>query len=174
MNSYYRILGAVDVNILITEAHEEDIGHCVQICQEVYIRIHEVYSELITEELHEAFWGDWRERQKAAVINQMLNGIKDKRAFVAKDGKKVVGFISYIVNDKKIGEICYNAVDNRYRGNGIGVRLYERVFESMRAEGIEYVTVVTGGDESHAPARRAYEKTGFYYNLPSVRYFKKL
>ena len=33
--------------------------------------------------------------------------------------------------------------------------------------------VETGGDVSHAPARRAYEKAG-YTGLPLVRYFKTL
>ena len=44
----------------------------------------------------------------------------------------------------------------------------------MREEGAEYVCVTTGGDDGHAPARRAYESVGFREFLPSRRYFKKL
>lgn len=166
--------GVKDINILITEAHEGDIEHCIKICLEAYTKIHEVYTELMTEELHGAFRGDWRERIRLAVTTQIGNGIKDNRAFVAKDNGMVVGFISYTVDEKKNAQLCYNAVDGRYRGKGIGGRLYERAFDSMRGEGIGYVMVITGGDEGHAPARRAYEKAGFRHNLPSVTYFKKL
>ena len=30
--------------------------------------------------------------------------------------------------------------------------------DKMKEEGMEYVTVTTGGDDGHAPARRSYEK----------------
>ena len=36
------------------------------------------------------------------------------------------------------------------------------------------ITVTTGLDDGHAPARRAYEKAGFEKNLPSLTYYKKL
>jgi hypothetical protein len=35
-------------------------------------------------------------------------------------------------------------------------------------------TVSTGGDPSHAPARRAYEKAGFGPAIPSVSLYKLL
>lgn len=35
-------------------------------------------------------------------------------------------------------------------------------------------TVSTGGDPSHAPARRAYEKAGFGPGLPSVYLYRVL
>jgi hypothetical protein len=36
------------------------------------------------------------------------------------------------------------------------------------------VTVETGGEESHAPARRAYAKAGFEAEFPMMRYYRKL
>jgi hypothetical protein len=48
-----------------------------------------------------------------------------------------------------------------------------RALEEMKATGMELAVVETGGDESHAPARRSYEKAG-YTGLPLVRYFKEL
>jgi len=38
---------------------------------------------------------------------------------------------------------------------------------------MKMAVVETGGDEGHAPARRAYEKVG-YTDLPLVRYLKDL
>lgn len=43
----------------------------------------------------------------------------------------------------------------------------------MRAQGLKYTKVGTGGDESHVPARSAYEKFAFV-PIPVVHYYKKL
>jgi hypothetical protein len=39
---------------------------------------------------------------------------------------------------------------------------------------MELATVGTGGDRSHAPARRAYEKAGFIVGLPSIYLYQRL
>ena len=61
-----------------------------------------------------------------------------------------------------------------YKKKGIGSMLYQKMMDSMKAEGFQYVSVSTGLDDAHAPARKAYERAGFQKNLPSVRYFQKL
>jgi hypothetical protein len=43
----------------------------------------------------------------------------------------------------------------------------------MKESGMKLAVVATGGDESHAPARKSYEKAG-YTGLPPVRYYKDL
>lgn len=40
--------------------------------------------------------------------------------------------------------------------------------ERMQQAGMKVATVATGGDPSHAPARRAYHKAGFDVEIPSV------
>ena len=49
-----------------------------------------------------------------------------------------------------------------------------KALEEMRQEGMIAVTVSTGLDEGHAPARRAYERAGFEKHLDSVTYCKML
>ncbi len=44
----------------------------------------------------------------------------------------------------------------------------------MKEWGAEVATVSTGGDPSHAPARRAYGKAGFGPAIPSVALYKLL
>lgn len=39
---------------------------------------------------------------------------------------------------------------------------------------MQVATVATGGDISHDPARRAYEKSGFDVQIPSVWYCRTL
>jgi hypothetical protein len=45
---------------------------------------------------------------------------------------------------------------------------------TLKAAGMQLATVGTGGDPSHAPARRAYEKAGFNVHLPSIYMYRKL
>jgi hypothetical protein len=52
--------------------------------------------------------------------------------------------------------------------------MYEHVLARMKELGAALATIGTGGDPSHAPARRAYEKAGFGPVLPSVHLYKLL
>ncbi|MGI6208247.1 MAG: GNAT family N-acetyltransferase [Anaerolineae bacterium] len=90
------------------------------------------------------------------------------------DGK-VVGFITFTLDrERRIGTIGNNAVDPEFCGRGIGTSQYREVLDIFRREGMRYATVVTGLDDSHAAARRAYERVGFKQVLPSVEYMMKL
>lgn len=82
---------------------------------------------------------------------------------------EVVGFVSLQYNaDRLVGEIGLNAVHPDHAGKGIGTAMYEYALERMRAAGMRVATVATGGDPSHAPARRAYVKAGFDVVFPNV------
>lgn len=67
-----------------------------------------------------------------------------------------------------VGEIGLNAVKPSYANRGIGTHMYTFAIERMKAAGMRVATVATGGDDSHAPARRAYQKAGFNVQIPSV------
>ena len=73
-----------------------------------------------------------------------------------------------------IGEITLNAVHPHYGGNGVGTALYDHALAALKAAGMQLATVGAGGDPSHAPARRAYEKAGFSVNLPSIYMYRRL
>ena len=77
-------------------------------------------------------------------------------------------------HETKIGDIHFLAVHPEYQNNGIGKRMNDFVLQKMTEAGMLVVTVGTGGDDSHAPARRTYETAGFSAALPTVHYFKKL
>ena len=158
-----------ELKVEIVPARPEHAAACVRISLEAYEQIHEYYKEHLGEELHDAVMADWREQKAAAVEKQQLGD----HAFVALVNGTVVGFAAYRV-EGDTGVIANNAVDNRYRGNGIGGQLYEKVLSEMKKNGVQFARVLTGGDEGHAPARRAYEKAGFQKNLPSVTYYMDL
>lgn len=95
--------------------------------------------------------------------------------WVAEQDGEVVGFITADMNPRtRVGEIGNNAVDPDHHHKGIGTIMYEYVLDRMREAGMSCATVRTGADESHAPARRAYEKAGFSRSLPSVQYYREI
>ena len=95
--------------------------------------------------------------------------------YVVEQAGIVVGFVSLQLNrDTTIGEIGLNAVHPDWAGAGIGTAMYDFAVERMREAGMRVATVSTGGDPSHAPARRAYEKAGFNVGIPSVWLCQKL
>lgn len=93
---------------------------------------------------------------------------------VEADGK-VAGFVSFRVDAaKRSGEIGLNAVHPGFAGRGIGTWMYAEALARMKALGAEVAEVGTGGDPSHAPARRAYEKAGFGPAIPSLHLYRRL
>jgi RimJ/RimL family protein N-acetyltransferase len=97
------------------------------------------------------------------------------KVWVAEVDDQVVGFCAFTLDaDKRIGEIGLNAVHPNHAGQGIGTRMYDVVVAHMKQSGMALAAVSAGGDASHAPARRAYEKAGFGAGLPSVYLYKVL
>ncbi len=97
------------------------------------------------------------------------------KMFVAEIGGRIVGFCSVSFDDDlKVGEIDLAAVHPDHDGKGVGAMMFEHGLELMRKAGMKAATVGTGGDPSHAPARRAYEKAGFNVGIPSVYLYRML
>ncbi len=95
--------------------------------------------------------------------------------FVAERDGRPIGFAAVRVDaERGVGELGLNAVDPAHSGRGVGTALYERALAHMKSQGARVATVGTGGDASHAPARRAYEKAGFAAAIPSVWLYRLL
>ena len=54
-----------------------------------------------------------------------------------------------------------NSVGADFAGKGIGSFMYRYIITEAKRRGAKYAAVCTGLDDGHAPARRAYEKSGF-------------
>jgi ribosomal protein S18 acetylase RimI-like enzyme len=119
-----------------------------------------------------AIYTDWRQGQKE-VVEKICTDPKITTRTADVDGK-IVGFISYEMNDEtKVGEVQLLAVHPDFQNDGIGTELNLFALRIFKEGGMKLAVVGTGGDEGHAPARRAYEKAG-YTGLPAVRYYKAL
>jgi GNAT superfamily N-acetyltransferase len=114
------------------------------------------------------------EAQEGLLTSLMAAG-SDWEVYVAQSGDEVVGFVAVRIDrETLVGEIGLNAVDPAQAGKGIGAAMYEFATARLREAGMKVATVGTGGDPSHAPARRAYRKAGFDVEIPSVWMYRKL
>jgi GNAT superfamily N-acetyltransferase len=112
---------------------------------------------------------------QAGYLASLLAPDSGWEVYAAERADIVVGFVSLQLNrDTTIGEIGLNAVHPDWAGEGIGAAMYGFAVERMREAGMRVATVSTGGDPSHAPARRAYEKAGFKVGIPSIWLCQKL
>lgn len=104
-----------------------------------------------------------------AYLASLFDPSSEWEVFTADISGRAVGFMAMRLDrDGGIGEIGLNGVHPDYAGRGVGTALYELALDEMAAAGLKVATVSTGGDPSHAPARRAYEKAGFHVGIPSV------
>jgi GNAT superfamily N-acetyltransferase len=109
------------------------------------------------------------DRGQADLLRSMMTPDSVWEVFVAEVDAQPVGFVSVRIEvDARLGEIGLNAVHPEHAGHGVGTAMYEHALDHMRRAGVRVATVGTGGDASHAPARRAYEKVGFDVAIPSV------
>lgn len=112
----------------------------------------------------------WRER--SAVVTAVRGWVADAVAssndpthalFVARDGERIVGFISASRTEHWAGDIDAGigelVVDGAAEGRGIGSALVERTLDWSRAQGIGRVSVSTGA--ANARALGLYRKLGF-------------
>lgn len=115
------------------------------------------------------------EAEQAAHLKSLCDADSPARVFVAALGGVLAGFVAVALNhEQKTGEIGLNAVHPDHAGQGVGTALYDYALDFMRMEGMLVASVGTGGDESHAPARRAYEKAGFGPAIPSLWMYRTL
>ena len=115
------------------------------------------------------------EREQAQHLDDLCGEANPATVLVVIQGGKIIGFVAYTIDTETgLGEIGLNAVHPDHAGQGIGTCLYEMVLERMRQVGARAATVSTGGDPSHAAARRAYEKVGFGSPIPAVSFYRAL
>ena len=115
--------------------------------------------------------GGWRAdyRRYLAAVHDPVRG---RYAAVAVSGDTIAGYVAWLVDTaERHGEIDMLAVAAASRGRQHGRRLAEHAIDAMKSAGAEVVTIGTGGDPFHAPARALYESLGFT-PFPNVLYAK--
>ena len=160
MNSHIRLYKSSDITDLI------------QVTLLAFEPIFVSFEQILGPIIYPSVYPDWRLIQRETIESISRN---EKIAlWVAEAEGKVIGYVAYELNEKeKTGEVQLLAVHPKYQSQGIGTALNKFALQKMRESGIKMAVVGTGGDKSHAPARKSYEKAG-YTALPLVRYYQHL
>ena len=168
------------MTVHIRELVETDIPAVLDVARAAFVPVFASLQRVLTADLYRLLDEDPRSTQLAAIEELCRDESETSRVFVAEvsadaeDEASVVGFVAYKLDKAtKRGEIWFLAVHPDYQNRDTGTQLNLYALDQMREAGMTVAVVETGGDPSHAPARRAYEKSGFT-PLPIVRYFQAL
>ena len=152
----------------------DDLPALQRIRRAAFAPVFRSFREIVGAEIADIAFRNADAEQEKLLDDLCLPG-SGHEMWVATAGEEIVGFVSFTIDtDKRTGEIGLNAVRPDHGGKGIGTWMYEHAIARMKERGVKLVTVGTGGDPSHAPARRAYEKAGFGPAIPSVHLYRLL
>jgi ribosomal protein S18 acetylase RimI-like enzyme len=159
------------MNLQIRPFQRNDINDLVQLTLLAFEPVFISFEQILGPKIFPIIYPDWRKRQSEGV--EKLSNNEKINLWVAEVDGKVIGFIAYELYDDKTGEVQLLAVHPEHQNRGVGTELNTFALQKMRASGMKMAVVATGGDPSHAPARKSYEKAE-YTGLPLVRYYKDL
>jgi ribosomal protein S18 acetylase RimI-like enzyme len=153
---------------------EGDLDCILEVALRAFSPIYESFQRILGEDIFRLVYPNWRASQNE-YIQSLAEGEESERIYVVVgDNHAVIGFIHFSMDlEKQSGEIGINCVDPDYQGQGTGKRMYRFVINIMKENGIRCIVVGTGGDDSHIPARKAYEDCGFK-QLPLAKYCMSL
>ena len=150
-----------------------DIDAIIELSLMAWEEVFVSFQNILGSEIYSILYPDWRKIQEEGIIG-ICTDIENYHTIIAEINRKVVGFLSFKLNkEEEKAEVVLLAVHPDYQNDGIGTELNIQALKLIKEAGMKMAIVETGGDDSHAPARRSYEKAG-YTGLPLVRYFKDL
>ncbi len=159
--------------MLIQPFEQKHLNEIVRLSLRAWQPVFDSIKSQMKPDIYREFYPDgWRASQQKAV--EEVCAAEDASVWTAIENAEPVGFVAVKLDPaSKIGEIYMIAVDPDFQRRGVATALTDFALRWMKDAGMTVAMVETGGDDGHAPARRAYEKTGFDL-LPIARYFKKL
>src|SRR4030042_6318150 len=100
----------------------------------------------------------------AGGVRQMNIDLRFQNGFVALNGSRIVGFLSFYVSEG-IAQIGWMGVLSEFHRQGIGQKLVGRLISELKKVGIQELRVNTLGDsveyEPYARTRAFYRRIGF-------------
>ena len=152
----------------VRRANEGDAAFMEDVRRAAFAPVFASFRAILGEEISQVTQAR-DDQSQAEYLTSLLEPDSGWELYVAEQAGVVVGFVSLQLNEQtSIGEIGLNAVHPDRAGAGTGTAMYNVVLERLRRAGMRVATVSAGGDASHAPARRAYEKAGFTVGIPSI------
>jgi len=152
-----------------------DLPALVDLTIEVFGPFYEQsFRTMVPPDVYEHQHGHWADDYRASVpkLHDPEQG-KHVAVAVASDGQ-LSAFVGWHIDRKgRHGQIEPLAVRETHRRSGLGRALCEHAIRAMREQPLEVVSLGTGGDWFHAPARALYESMGFH-PVPVVYYLRGL
>ena len=160
--------------VIVRPYEAADLAAMQQIRQVAFEPIFVSFRSIVGEDVYRTAFAN-ADLEQARFLEGLCQTESNHQVYVAAKDGEIVGFVSFSLDrDKSVGEIGLNAVHPDHAGRGVGTSLYGFALARMKESGMKVATVGAGGDPSHAPARRAYEKAGFGPALPSVFLYRLL
>ena len=151
-----------------------DLPRVHEIREAAFEPVFRSFREIVGERIAQFALAD-AEREQAELLDSICGADSSHDVIVVECAGEIVAFCAVSLDrDSRSGEIDLNAVHPDHQGKGIGTAMYRVALDRMQQAGMRVATVGTGGDASHAPARRAYEKAGFGPAIPSVYLYRPL
>jgi ribosomal protein S18 acetylase RimI-like enzyme len=160
--------------MLIRTFEEADLTAVIDLAVEVFGPFHEkTFRPAVGEVIFANQDAAWRE-DYARQIPELHRPDESRQVAVAVGDGTIAGFVAWTASPAaRNGEITHVAVTAAHRGAGLGAALCRHAFARLKDAGAEVVTIGTGGDDFHAPARRLYESLGCT-PFPVVTYYREL
>lgn len=161
-------------HVVMRPVRADDQPHLDSVRQAAFAPVFASFRSILGEDIYKLAQAPEDESQGELLVS-LLAPESGWEVYAAEMAGTVVGFVAIQLNQEtQVGEIGLNAVHPDYAGKGIGTAMYDFAIARMKEADMRVATVATGGDPSHAPARRAYEKAGFTVQIPSVWLCRKL
>jgi ribosomal protein S18 acetylase RimI-like enzyme len=123
--------------------------------------------------VYDAFYPQGWQKRQLADVGSLLEAGAARFWLMVSDGK-LLGFVGLQLHpEDRMGAIDIIAVAPEFQRRGIAKELMDFAEQHIREAGMAMVMVETVDDTGHAPARAAYEASG-YERWPVARYFKRL
>lgn len=162
------------MKLTIRPAEKADLPRLHEIRLAAFAPVFASFRNLLGDEIYDLAQAR-DDNAQGNLLESLLADCSGWEVFTANLDGEAVGFFSVRANaETSVGEIGLNAVHPDHAGKGIGTQMYALALERLKEAGMRVATVSTGGDASHAAARRAYEKAGFNTHIPSVWFCKAL
>ena len=162
------------VQVSLRRAGAADLPRFQSIREAAYAPVFASFRSILGDDLYEIAQAR-DDAAQGALLSSLLAPESEWEVYAAEVEGQVVGFVPVRFNrETEVGEIGLNAVHPDHAGRGVGTAMYEFAVARMREVGMRVATVGTGGDPSHAPARRAYRKAGFTAEIPSVWMYRQI
>jgi ribosomal protein S18 acetylase RimI-like enzyme len=155
--------------------HPSDLPALIDLTIEVFGPFYEQsFRAMVPPDIYEHQHGRWAEDFRLSVP-KLHDPEHGKQVAVAEsDGSQLAAFIGWHIDpERRHGQIDPLAVRETARRSGLGRALCKHAIRAMREHDVDVVSLGTGGDWFHAPARALYESLGFH-PVPVVYYLRAL